>query len=755
MRLRLNLAAKMVLAIVLVSGLTGFATFVAHSRLAATAVRDIEAQRAAGLRSAIGESVRDDIARLTMAAQLLAANPRWVAAAADDAAPAQRRARLRPLLDKVFPSLGIGILEVTAKGGRVLYRAHAPQQFDDEQDIWGVAEALSGHRASVTAAGAAGLALRVIEPLGQGGTPDAVLSVGILLDDRTARRFAGEIQAEVAILSPQGQVLAASMPRQEIEALLNKADLAHSLSDRHKVHRGPAAPERTAVYFSQTLMDQSYIWYVSVDSRFALAQAAQARAAALAVALLLGLISAAVLGSLAHAHASRLRALKGEAEQAVEHLLPNGGAQGAAPDARRSEIDSLVDAVRLMRLRLSAHAQEMQAARQAADTASTAKSRFLANMSHEIRTPMHGVLGMAELLDHTPLNDMQHKYVGLLRRSGRTMLALVDDILDLSKIEAGRLQLEQRAFDLRECVQACVDLMAPSAAHKGLALAFQAAPGLPTRVSGDPLRIQQVLNNLLGNAIKFSSHGSVSVSLDGAPELGEAGYHLIVADTGPGIAAEEIERLFQPFVQADSSTTRKHGGTGLGLAISRHMVEVMGGRLSVCSTPGQGAQFHFTLELQALPPGSEPMPLRDSALGDLGPAAPSGGVALKVLLVEDNPVNQLYGQALLEQLGHEVHIAEDGQQAVQRVRDADYDLILMDCQMPVLDGFDATRQIRRLELERGAPRVRIVAVTASAMAQDRERCLEAGMDEVMSKPFSRDEMEELLERVGLSVGLAA
>ncbi len=747
MRLNLSLAAKMVVAIATVSALTGYATFIAHSQLTATAVRDIEALRAASLRAAVGAEVQDKVKRLTISARLLAANPQVVAAAADDASPTQRRARLALLLDKVYPMLDLGILEVISGDARVLYRAHAPDVFGDVQDIWGVAEALAGQEAAVTAPGASGLALRVIAPLGDGPRPIAVLSAGLLLDDRIARRIAEEIQAEVAILSPQGQVLAASVPRTLVDPLIDPAHVARSLQEKHKTHPGRAVNEHTSVYFAQTLMDQTYVWFVSVDSRFALAQAREARDAALVVSLLMGLISAAVLGALAHSHALRLRALQCEAEQAVEQLVPHPGPGSPRPRAGRSEIESLVAAVRLMRSRLSAHAQEMQSARLAAEGANSAKSRFLANMSHEIRTPLHGVLGMAELLDQTPLTALQHKYVGLLRRSGRTMLALVDDILDLSKIEANRLELEERAFDLRECVQACVDLMAPSTAHKGLALRLDAASDLDTRVMGDPLRIQQVLNNLLGNAIKFTAQGSVNVVFDAAPELGNAGYRISVADTGPGIAPEEIERLFQPFVQADSSTTRKHGGTGLGLAISRRTVEAMGGRLTVQSTPGQGARFCFTLALRAMPPGSEPMPLRDSGLADLEAPAPAGGEALRVLLVEDNPVNQLYGQALLEQLGHRVEIAQDGLQAVQCVRQEAYDLILMDCQMPLLDGFDATRRIRDLEQRRGSAHMPIIAVTASAMADDRERCLAAGMDEVMCKPFSRDEMQALLQRV--------
>jgi signal transduction histidine kinase/ActR/RegA family two-component response regulator len=391
--------------------------------------------------------------------------------------------------------------------------------------------------------------------------------------------------------------------------------------------------------------------------------------------------------------------------------------------------------------------QALKQARDSAEQATHAKSVFLANMSHEIRTPMNGVLGIAEMLAGTPLDALQRKYVTTIRRSGRSLMALLNDILDLSKVEAGRLELENRPIDLQRVLQASIDLMAPRAAQKGLGLALEIAENLNTWVMADAMRLQQAVNNLLSNAVKFTERGQVGLSLGAVPGLGAEGYRLCVIDTGPGILPQAIDKLFQPFSQADGSTTRKYGGTGLGLAIASQIVKTMGGTLTVDSTPGAGSTFALTLCLPAAPSHLQHLNAAESGFSGLGELEPAGATApLTVLVVEDNPVNQIYCQAVLEQMGHTVQLADDGLQALQMATDQPYDLILMDCQMPVLDGFEATRRIRAQERQRGARRQTIVALTASATDDDRQRCHDAGMDDLLLKPYTRDEMARLLGR---------
>ena len=380
-------------------------------------------------------------------------------------------------------------------------------------------------------------------------------------------------------------------------------------------------------------------------------------------------------------------------------------------------------------------------AKQAAEQASRAKSAFLANMSHEIRTPMNGVLGMAELLEHTPLDAQQRKFASTIRGSARALMGLLNDILDLSKIEAGRLRLDPQPFDLREVLQECVDLMAPRASQKGVRLTGDLGAGAARRtaVIGDPLRLQQVVNNLLGNAVKFTSQGEVQLTLRQARETSQGTWQICVRDTGMGIDDETLPRLFEPFAQADADTARRHGGTGLGLAISRELVHAMGGDISVESTPGQGTTFCVTV---VLPPAPTVPPRRAQS-----PPPPSQApmASRTVLVAEDNPVNQLYVQAQLEALGHTVHLAANGEQALELLDAQAVDVVLMDCHMPGMDGYAATRALR--ERERSDPsrtRVPVMALTASAMAEDQQRCAEAGMDGFLSKPFTREELVQAL-----------
>ena len=392
----------------------------------------------------------------------------------------------------------------------------------------------------------------------------------------------------------------------------------------------------------------------------------------------------------------------------------------------------------LLRVREAEH--KLKDALDKAEKANNAKSEFLANMSHEIRTPMNAITGLAALLGRTPLNAQQERFVTTLQQSADSLLALVNDLLDISKIEDNKIELEERSFQPSEVVARVVKMMAQQAHEKHVGLGVHNDGQAGARLIGDPQRIYQVLLNLVSNAVKFTASGGVKIQISHRPgDEGRVNLEITVTDTGIGIAPENLDQIFDKFVQADSSTTRRYGGTGLGLPIAKSLTERMGGTLTVGSTPGTGSVFTLVLPLM---PAADDVVAPDHA--DQGAdAAVRGG---RVLLVEDNAANIVVATALLENLGHEVVIAGNGKDALAMLTDQAFDLILMDVQMDGMDGFETTRCIRHGEAERGARRMPIIAMTAFGMAGDREKCLAAGMDDYLAKPIHIGSFEQLLER---------
>jgi len=406
--------------------------------------------------------------------------------------------------------------------------------------------------------------------------------------------------------------------------------------------------------------------------------------------------------------------------------------------------------------RWSSQCAALEEARLQAEAASQAKSGFLATISHELRTPMNGVLATNELLLTTQLTPEQRDYVFIVQESGRTLLNLINDILDISKIEAGKLKLSEKPFNIRQELHLVSTLLGPTAKASRLDLDFHIDDAVPAHICADRDRIRQILLNLGNNALKFTPTGFVKVSVTTVEENDKHDLRYVVEDSGIGMSSETLSKLFQPFTQGDSSAARRFGGSGLGLSISMRLAKAMGGNITVRSIEGEGSTFTFTLPLsqrQQVPTMAESSA---NPAATCLPSVTSSHSGLRVLLAEDNAINQKIARKMLEKFGCIVTLATNGQQAVEMISSSHFDTIFMDCQMPVIDGFEATRRICQMARDKLLScRPYIIAMTANAMDGDRERCLAAGMDEYISKPFTEADIYAALDLAMSSRGRCA
>ena len=728
MRLRFSITVSLIALFAVLAALAQWtALLVSHQALQAT-VRAREIDKMLTVGRVVEELVVEQARRARLTARLTARRNSLGRSLAQSGEAAVET--VREVLDEALAASAVAQMEIADSRQLVVYRAHERARNGDLSEVWGVFEALAGQGQMASAIDNGVVTVQAIEPVDWKGKVVGALVAGVRIDSSLLAKIGEDLGADLFLIARTGALLASS---QSVPYTLDQAAIQEAFTQKIPVYRHEMQAHRTLAYLPLTIVDNAFVIVAVLDSAQAYEMLARANERSLLITLGILLVSVLLGSALVRWVLRPLRALRERAEASAVALTGSAIESGSS-----NEIAAIVKVLETLTDRLVRRNRELAEATQAAEHASKAKSQFLSNMSHEIRTPLNGILGMAEVLARTPLAAEQARYLRAITSAGQSLHALLGDILDLAKIEAGRIVVEQIDFDLMTVLVPMADAFREIASVHGNVLSSDLRIPASLEVNGDPTRLRQVLSNLLSNAIKFTEHGRVLLAAERlADRDGDTRLWLrfVVRDSGIGIAPEALARLFQPFVQADQSTTRRYGGSGLGLVICRHLVELMGGSISVESTPGAGSTFTVDLPFAAA----------------LAPVASSGSGAGsrqtlngRVLVAEDNPVNQSVIEAMLGELGVTVTIVANGAAAVEALPGGAFDLVLMDCQMPVMDGYAATAAIRA---SAGAlARVPIIALTANALPEDRQRCLAAGMDDYLSKPIRLEALATCLRR---------